>query len=388
MTSSALRSPAGQRLRTWRWIGLALVVILALAGVTAWLTAPRPGGHLDPESTSPDGAHAVVTLLRDQGVDVQVACTAADAVRMSGPDALLLVAQTYYLYDDAVVSALEAAQGDLLLVEPNTQVRKALAPDIRFAPKGAIGGQPNCDLREANQAGTVRFGSTNSYEAVNAATNLTSCYDGALVRYRDGDRNITAVSTADFMTNSTLLSEGNAALALNLAGASPRLIWYAPQRAEGERTGAKDIFELIPDRFTWIIAQLVLTVALIALWKSRRMGPLVAEQLPVVVRASETVEGRGRLYRSRRARDRAAQALRTATLQRLAPRLGLGTNPEPTALVQALVQNAQQRSAHPGLSTDPMTLHHNLFGPPPATDDDLVQLALALDNIERQVTRS
>ena len=34
--------------------------------------------------------------------------------------------------------------------------------------------------------------------------------------------------------------------------------------------------------------------------------------LPVVVRASETVEGRARLYRSRRARDRAADALRTA----------------------------------------------------------------------------
>ena len=32
-----------------------------------------------------------------------------------------------------------------------------------------------------------------------------------------------------------------------------------------------------------------------------------------VVRASETVEGRGRLYRSRRARDRAAEALRTAS---------------------------------------------------------------------------
>ena len=65
---------------------------------------------------------------------------------------------------------------------------------------------------------------------------------------------------------------------------------------------------------------------LVALWRGRRIGPLVAEELPVVVRASETVEGRGRLYRSRRARDRAAQALRTATLQRMLPRLGLGAD--------------------------------------------------------------
>ena len=75
---------------------------------------------------------------------------------------------------------------------------------------------------------------------------------------------------------------------------------------------------------TWIVFQLCLAIALLALWQGRRLGPLVAERLPVVVRASETVEGRGRLYRSRRARDRAADALRTATLQRMLPRLGLG----------------------------------------------------------------
>ena len=60
---------------------------------------------------------------------------------------------------------------------------------------------------------------------------------------------------------------------------------------------------------TWIVWQLWLVVVLVALWKGRRLGPLVAEQLPVVVRASETVEGRGRLYRSRRARDRAADGV-------------------------------------------------------------------------------
>ena len=88
--------------------------------------------------------------------------------------------------------------------------------------------------------------------------------------------------------------------------------------------------------------QLCLVVLLLALWKGRRIGPLVAEQLPVVVRASETVEGRGRLYRSRRASDRAADALRTATLQRLLPRLGLGPNADPTAIVQTIAQRSGQ----------------------------------------------
>jgi len=135
----------------------------------------------------------------------------------------------------------------------------------------------------------------------------------------------------------------------------------------------------MPERVTWIVVQLCLVVALLALWKGRRVGPLVAEQMPVVVRASETVEGRGRLYRSRRAGDRAADALRTATLQRMLPRLGLGAESAPPAVVQAVAE-------HCGMN--PQAVAHTLFGPPPATDADLVLLAHELDNIERQVAQS
>jgi len=33
-------------------------------------------------------------------------------------------------------------------------------------------------------------------------------------------------------------------------------------------------------------------------------------------------------------------------------------------------------------------LHHLLFGPPPSSDEDLVNLSRELDDIERQVTHS
>jgi hypothetical protein len=36
----------------------------------------------------------------------------------------------------------------------------------------------------------------------------------------------------------------------------------------------------------------------------------------------------------------------------------------------------------------PQTVAHTMFGPPPATDDELVILARELDNIERQVAQS
>jgi len=372
-------TPTGSpRWRSWRWVILTLVVLAVIAGVGAYLTAPRPGARMDPKSTGPDGAHALVTLLRDGGVEVVVADSIADVEHAARPGTLILVAQSQYLTDDALLDRLAKAPGDLLLVEPTVRTREALMPGLRMSSTSTFDVEPNCTLREANRAGTVRFGPSDTYRAKDGRA-MTSCYGGVLIRFRDGGRTVTAVGSTDFMTNGGLLEAGNAALAMNLVGDRPRVIWYAPHRVEGENSAPTSLFDMVPENVTWIVWQLCLVVLLVALWKGRRPGPLVAEQLPVVVRASETVEGRGRLYRSRRARDRAAAALRTATVQRLLPRLGLG----PGAAAPAVVETVARRSG-----ADAGFVSYHLYGPPPATDDDLLQLARALDEIERQVTNT
>lgn len=368
------------RRKTVRWVGTAVVLIVALAVLTAWLTAPRPGGRMDPTATSAEGARALVTLLREAGVDVEVADTVAQARAAARPDSLTLVAQTPFTADDDALAELAAAPGDLLLVEPNSFTREALAPAVRTATSTTYGGEPDCELPAAQRAGVAQFGPTGTFEAAEASgVDLTSCYSGALVRYRADGRTVTVVSSAGFLTNGMLLDEGNAALAMNLTGEHPRLIWYAPQRAEGENLGTSTVFDMIPPQWNWVVWQLWLTVALVAIWKGRRLGPLVAERLPVVVRASETAEGRARLYRAHRARDRAADALRSAALQRLAPRLGLGAGAQDSTLVLAVAQRT---------GADPFTVGHTLFGPAPASDAELLQLAHALDDIERQVAHS
>ncbi|UMB70007.1 DUF4350 domain-containing protein [Mycobacterium paraterrae] len=374
---TATHAPRPVRRRRW-WLLAALVVICAVAALSTYLTAPRPGGQMDPESTGPAGAHALVTLLRDRGVTVVVAHSVDEAVNAAGQGSLLLFGQTQRVTTEALLNRLAGTPGDLLLLEPTSRARAALSPGIRNASSGSPTDRPNCELREANQAGSVDFGLSNAFQAAGGRT-VSSCYGGALVRYRDGDRTVTVVGSTEFMTNGALLRAGNAALAMNLAGTHSRLVWFTPNHVEGGSSAKGKLVDLIPDSVLWMIMQLCVTVGLVALWKGRRIGPLVAETLPVVVRASETVEGRGRLYRSRRARDRAADALRNAALQRLRPRLGVGADASPAAVVQAIA--ARNRSG-------PEPLWHILFGPPPATDTDLVQLARALDDIERQVAHS
>jgi len=384
MTTSetAVGPTVRQRWRGARWVLRGLAVIVAVAALSALLTAPRPGGPMDPESTSPEGARALVTILREHGVDVIAAGDIAAVEGAARPDTLLLIAQTSYLSDGDVLRRLAALPGDRLVLAPTSRTREHLAPEIRLGGSTIAFGdaEPDCGLREANRAGQVQLGIADGYEAAGDVP-VTRCYGGALVRYTDNGREVTVVSSGDFMTNSGLLKQGNAALAMNLAGSHPRLIWYAPQHSEGnaESSGSAGLYDLIPGQVKWVLLQLCLVVAALAIWKGRRIGPLVAEQLPVVVRASETVEGRGRLYRSQRARDRAADALRRAALQRMTPRLGLGQDAEAAAVVTAVAGRC---------GSSPQAVAHTLFGPPPASDPDLVNLAHELDNIERQVAQS
>ncbi len=366
-----------QRWRTGRWVVLALAAITVFAAVSAWLTAPRLGGRLDPEATSALGGHALVTLLRDRGVEVVVADTVPEVRRAGGPNTLLLVAETANTRGDALTE-LASVPGDRLIVEPTVQSREKLAPAIRLSSGGRPDNEPDCTLRETDRAGVATFDTSDTYQHA-TDTAVIRCYGGALVRYTDDQRTVTVVGSADFMTNGGLLREGNAALAMNLAGQQPRLIWYAPQRLQGDSGADRSITELIPAAFGWVVIQLGVVVALLALWQSRRLGPLVAERLPVVVRASETVEGRARLYRSRRARGQAAEALRAAALHRLTPRLGLGGSaPEPD-VAAAVARRCR---------LDETAAHRVLFGPAPETDSDLFGLAQALDDIERQVSQS
>jgi hypothetical protein len=375
--SSAVGPTIVQRWRAVKWVVLGIIVIAAASTLTTVLTSPTPGGPMEPGSTSPDGARALLSLLRGQGIDVVEAGSIADVENATRPDTLLVLAETQYLSDDGL-RRLAAVPGDRLLVDPVARTRTELAPGIRIALSSTLGGNPDCDMPEANRAGRAQFGVSSTYEA-KGDTALTRCYGGAVVRYSEGGHIVTVVGSADFMTNAGLLEEGNAALAMNLAGTRPRLIWYAPQEYATDSQGGSSLVELIPDRAKWVVGQLCVALILVALWRIRRVGPLVAEDLPVVVRASETVEGRGRLYRSRRARDRAAEALRTAALHRMLPRLGLGPNAESAAVVQAVSQR---------IGGDPNALGHLLFGPPPESDADLVNLANQLDDIERQVALS
>src|SRR5690606_41938758 len=68
----------------------------------------------------------------------------------------------------------------------------------------------------------------------------------------------------------SLADGGNAALALNLAGTQPRVVWFAPQQPPAESTGDAALSDLIPEHVGWIVWQLIVVVVLLAWWQGRR----------------------------------------------------------------------------------------------------------------------
>ena len=149
-------------------------------------------------------------------------------------------------------------------------------------------------------------------------------------------RRVTVIGRSAVLTNEELARQGNAALALRSLGVQRSLVWYLPDPLDAG-TGGPTLAELRPRWVAWLTWQLVLAAVLAMLWRARRLGRLVPEPLPVVVRAAETEEGRARLYRASRARGRAAATLRTATLRRLARRLAPPPRP-PRGVVRMVAE--------------------------------------------------
>jgi hypothetical protein len=190
-----------------------------------------------------------------------------------------------------------------------------------------------------------------------------------------GRPRVTLLGDDTLIANDTILDADNAAIALHLFGQTNQVIWYIPSVADitaGEATSRS----IAP---AWFGPGLVLAgsaTVLLCLWRGRRLGPLVTEPLPVVVRAIETTESRGRLYRKSRDRERALSVLQVATRRRLASYLGLSVA-SPTSSVAAAAAAVSGRTY-----SDVLDL---LTSASVADDDSLLERASTLAALEKEV---
>lgn len=356
-------------------------VVVVIGAVIVALGSGTRGGELDPRSFTGPGSHAIAVLLGHRGVHVTTATDAATAEKLAVSGTTLVVVFPDVLTTDEL-TAIASTHADLVVVGAEIDQIQALGfPVADELDDGGKLRSPDCSLSAATVAGLAQLQGA-GYSVPDGGQGCYPNGDGfALVTFETAGHRVTLLSDGTPLMNSALAKEGNAALALGLLDTHPDVVWLVPPviAPASSGGGTSSVTSLLPSRLRWAFLQLVIAVIVIALWRGRRLGRLVPEELPVVVRQAETVRGRSRLYRRSRSLDTAAGALRDGTRDRLGHRLSLGPRPQRTALVNAIASRTEQ----PAAQVDAL-----LYGPMPSDDRALVALSQALTALEQEVLRT
>lgn len=367
-----------------RGLVLVAVLVVVVALIMAVAQSRRTAGVLDPDGVDRPGSHALAALLGDQGVDVVRVTTATDAVdalSRAGGRATLLIVPTAPLSPRMLDAVVGSDRERTVLVQPSADLLERLAPwaTVRDYSSDEDEVAAGCSWPVAQRVGPLPAdGATYS-----AATAAQSCWRGLVVDGTGAQGPTTVIGSAQALTNERLADSGYAALGMNALGEQPTLVWWLPSFTDPLQFSSDQppsVQDLVPPWVGWALLQLALAVVVIVWWRGRRLGRVVVEPLPVVVRATETVEGRARLYRRGSARGRAADALREGAASRLRSRLGLPRTTDAATLAATVAA----RTGRP--TTDVLALLEP--GSAPSDDASLTALADALDTLENEVRRS
>ncbi len=377
-------SSGGARWRSIRFWGILALLVVVVTVVTILTRTSEDRTALSPANPAPEGAQAVAQVLTDRGIDIKRVTTLEDAVahleKAGERSTLFLSDPSMWLDADQLGRLASGSAGKTVLAAPSFDQLESLAPDVRQAGQMSTdegqGLSARCTFPAATTAGTITAGGQ-------AYRGGTVCFlsaegergAGSLVVTDSGTT--TVLGNPSLMNNATITDHGNAALALHVLGSEPVLVWYQPTVNDLQATAQpQSPTVLLPPWVGLLAVWLLIVAAFAAVWRGRRMGPLVTERLPVVVRSAETADGRARLYQDSKAVVRAAENLRSASLIRITRNLGLGRSPEVAAIVAATAR---------ALSRDPQTIAVILDRPAPTSETDLVRWAQEFTALEKEV---
>ena len=376
-----------------RWLTPSIVVGLLLA-VTLAVTVLTPDargntGDLDPANPGFSGAQGLAHVLGNHGVSVTVVRSQRELFDETIDGATtVVITGTIRLSGRTAKAALAhaASAASVVLLDPDPEVTKGMGlpvdshrTDLADVAAGCEGAQVGTDFRLAQ--------ADRAYTPTANASAATTCFldksdgGGAMVSLPAAGLvrpPVILLGDEHLISNGAILDADNAAVALHLFGQTDRLVWYVPSLADiaaAESTSRS----IAPAWFQPGLALATSAVVFLCLWRGRRLGRLVTEPLPVIVRAVETTESRGRMYRKSRDRSRALAVLQLATRRRLTAYLGLSTSSAVTSVAAAAAAVSGRHY---------QDVLHLLNSPAAHDDSSLLELANNLIALEKEVRRT
>jgi hypothetical protein len=397
-------SPA--RGRTALWVVIALVVVAVLTGLILVVGGggPAPTESLDPENPGTTGTAALAAVLDDHGVPVTVARgqRALLAEPRPGSGTTVVVGATEDLGENSARTFLDRVRGAdrVIVVAPSWRGLELLGLPVVTSFSSGVTDSVDARCTSPGVASDdVVLHDDLGYRVIDQNVRATSCFttddSSALIALpaTSGRPEVVVINGA-MLQNGDITRFDNAGVALRTFGRSDRILWYVPSIADigpADDAGDSDI----PRAVGPLILLAFFGLLALMFWRGRRFGPLVTEPLPVVVKAIETTQARGRMYHKARADSRSAGQLRVHTTDRLARHLGLpydaaaataalGTDhATPDPRVSAIIGAAARASGR-----DPRQVYQLLAGALPQTPDDLLLFVTDLTALEKEVRRT
>ena len=369
-----------QRWRRWRPGVIAVSLMLIPVLLTVWARTITSTVPLAIDNPKDWGTMAVAELLRHEGVSVSKASSLSEAVDASRQGATIAVVNADQLSDQDR-RALAQAGGDVVVIGAKGG-GNALAGLTDMTAKGTAASTsstlaPQCDDADAQAARSLA--GTRASVSLQGDDDAVGCFPVGKDRYAYATDSLPSGATLRVLpdpapvANAHLAQKGHAAMGVRALGHHSRVLWL-----DGQRMKTPSLWNS-PSTPPWLpvlILQLIVIAGVLAIVQGRRFGGIVSEDLPVVVRSTETTVARGRLYRQGSDRPRAAQALRSGTALRLGAALGLPPGTSRRDVIAAVAMAS---------GTAPTTVDSLLYGPPPSSNSALATLAVQLDQLESEV---
>lgn len=380
--------------KTARKLALWGLLVLLIAIGAAMLNGMRTANQLpfDPDNPEDNGMQALARVLESQGVDVTVArglpqLRGADI----SADSTLLVAGTALIGEDTGHTVMEYAEdaGRLVVLTPESNTGQVLDLPVQARSTSQVGtAAPGCDATALSwRDGDELSGANRLVEVTGERDTALTCFPpspgynagGAMAGFvielpaQDTRPETIVAGIAGSLSNAHIDQDANAAAGLRILGAQPHLIWYIPSVADAGELPPQSLIDVLPDAFIPSVVVLLLALGATMIWRGRRLGPVVVEPLPAVIRSVETTQSRGRMYRRADDRERALASLQLATRRRLAVRLGLSAHARGDEVVLAVAHST-------GRPTD--ELHRLLVDPTAPDDETLVRIAREVRSLE------
>ncbi len=320
-----------------------------------------------------DDALALRRFLSLSGLDVRAAPTPPQP-----PGAFVLLQDVRDETQAASLLRWAERGGRLVVLDPGSRVLPLLGVGAG-APIGLVGPRslvPDCPVPEivgvreiASDASDLTLQPTDP-SAVACFVRPGGSY---AVFIRHGEGRVVLFGGSSFLTNDYLDQEDNAVLALRVFGGG-RLVVFGPAAPPNVRSST--LWDLLPRQGRLVVIQLAWAGLLFAVARARRLGKPVIEEPIAPIPASELVRATAGLYRRARAAGFCGNLLRSSARERLAGRVGAQRDTAGTELADLLSRSS-------GVPRD--VVERTMLGPDPASDEELLTLAVELSTIAREI---